>query len=172
MNYNHMFYFPDKCCKQECMYDAFFVGADKGRVPILKKMGEIFQENNLEVKLIVVGKNKEQDSRISFQEENYGYIHYLELLKNSRCIIDIVQEGQEGVTIRIIEALMYEKKIITTNKNLKKYEFYSEDNIFIWGERSCEELIKFVKTPYKKIDEQLKKMYSFEQWLKNFEVKI
>lgn len=173
MQYNHMFYFPQEKTEYSCCLDAFFVGADKGRVTALMEIAEVFKQYKLKSNLIIIGAlQKELTDIITFRKKNLGYLEYLELLKNCKCIIDIVQEGQEGVTIRVIEALMYEKKLITTNKNIYEYEFYCKDNIFVWGDRPSCELKDFIITPYKKIEGRIKEKYSFENWLKNFNKEI
>jgi hypothetical protein len=46
-------------------------------------------------------------------------------------VIDIVQRGQSGLTMRAIEALAAGKKIITNNKNIINEPFYNNKNIMI-----------------------------------------
>ena len=53
-----------------------------------------------------------------------------QLFLNSRCILDSPQAGQLGLTIRVLEALGAKKKLITTNKDIKNYDFYKEENIY------------------------------------------
>ena len=53
---------------------------------------------------------------------------------SSFCIVDIPLSKQSGLTIRTIDAIYNKKKLITTNKAIKKYNFYSENNIFVVDE--------------------------------------
>lgn len=50
---------------------------------------------------------------------------------NSRCILDINQENADGYTSRFLEAVMFNKRLLTDNKSIASSEFYSEDNIQI-----------------------------------------
>ena len=67
-----------------------------------------------------------------------------------------------------MEALFYEKKLITNNKNIINYDFYCKENIFILEKDDIEELPQFLKTPYKKIDNEIVNKYEFENWLEGF----
>lgn len=50
----------------------------------------------------------------------------VEIMKSSRIIIDIHHPKQKGLTMRTIECLGLNKKIITTNDNIKTYDFYDQ----------------------------------------------
>ena len=54
-----------------------------------------------------------------------GMIHY------SRAVIDCPLPGQTGLTMRTFEVLAKGRKLITTNENIKQYDFYSPHNIFV-----------------------------------------
>ena len=45
-------------------------------------------------------------------------------------------KNQVGLTIRTFEALHLKKKLITSNKNIMKYEFYTPNNIYVIDENS------------------------------------
>lgn len=88
-----------------------------------------------------------------------------ELIVNSGCILDSPQEGQMGLTIRVVEALGAKKKIITTNKDVVNYDFYKEENIYIYdGEINFES--KFFSSSYKELDIQVYEKYALRNWLK------
>ena len=56
------------------------------------------------------------------------------MILSSDIILDTNHLYQDGLTARFMWALGAEKKIITTNKSVRNYSFYSEDQIYIWGE--------------------------------------
>ena len=65
---------------------------------------------------------------------NYKKLSYNETIKfynSCRAVLDVPLNKQNGLTIRTFEVLGLEKKIITTNLNIKDYEFYTPENIFI-----------------------------------------
>ncbi|GAP72131.1 hypothetical protein SAMD00024442_25_18 [Candidatus Symbiothrix dinenymphae] len=53
------------------------------------------------------------------------------ILEKSLCILDTDRASQSGLTPRLIWALAANKKIITTNKDIINYPFYSPDRILI-----------------------------------------
>lgn len=55
----------------------------------------------------------------------------LQIMSESKCILDTDRPTQTGTTPRVIWALAMGKKIISTNTNLKKMPFYSPNQILI-----------------------------------------
>ena len=76
------------------------------------------------------------------------------MLSQSNCILDYNQEGQVGLTLRPMEALFLEKKLITNNKDIKNYDFYNPSNIFILGENNIEDIKEFINKPYEKVEQK------------------
>lgn len=86
---------------------------------------------------------------------------------NSRCVLDSAQEGQLGLTIRVLEALGAKKKIITTNADVINYDFYRPENIYVYNEKKGFDLDSvFFNSEYQEIDSRIYKKYSLENWLK------
>ena len=59
------------------------------------------------------------------QEETF------DVFGSSKAVIDCPIDGQKGLTMRTFEVLGNDIKLITTNDNIKKYNFYSSNNIFV-----------------------------------------
>ena len=76
--------------------------------------------------------NLKTDFRIVHNRKEFvPYEEYLEMIKRSKTITDIVGERQRGLTLRALESIYYSKKLITNNKDIKKYDFYNKNNIFV-----------------------------------------
>ena len=84
-------------------------------------------------------------------------------------MLEILKEGQTGATLRLMEALFFKKKIITTNKSVKDEPFYSPQNVFIVGERSISELETFIKSDYDASVDKYIDIYDVSSWMNNFE---
>lgn len=85
--------------------------------------------------------------------------------QKSKCILDSPQEGQQGLTIRVLEALGAKKKIITTNADIVNYDFYCPENIYVYqGEFDFN--APFFKEPFKEIDQDIYQKYALRNWLK------
>lgn len=107
------------------------------------------------------------------KQAKYGEFHFVPLsfeeydsiYKESRCILDSPQSGQTGLTIRAIEALGANKKLITTNPDIKNYDFYKPENIYVY-EGKFDYSSPFFHCPYKPVEKEIYIKYSLRSWLK------
>lgn len=149
--------------------DIFFAGRDKGRLPILINLNKWFQEQGIQYKFwILPDKNKQYTvEQRSFLLKG-KHIPYQQIVRQdlkSRAILDIVQEGQQGLTWRPIEALLYKRKLITNFSRIKEYDFYDPANVFILGEDSLGNLKSFLDSAYKETTIDPMAQYTFTGWL-------
>lgn len=168
LKYNTQFYQKNFDIDHNSEYDCdfIFVGQDKGRLNTLKKLQDKFHSLGFVLKLYVI--NSKLDSECFMP-----YLHYEDIIKlYSKCkgIVDIQQYGQSGLSLRPLEALFYEKKLITNNKLIMKYDFYKRSNIFILGMDNIETLNDFIQIPYSHIDMDVVHYYDIINWLDRFEV--
>lgn len=143
-----------KCDKQ---YELFFVGYDKGRGKKIEELKRYLDHCGLEYYL-----------KIMDSGERMEYEDYLKILNDSGAILEVVQEGQSGVSMRTMESLFYEKKLVTTNRSIKEYEFYNPNNIFILGEDPIEGLWQFLKGEYEQVPREIVEQYDLKQWISRF----
>ena len=110
--------------------------------------------------------SKEQDGKLYGNGMEYSEL--LQIINESKCIVELVKEGQEGLTLRSMESIFYQKKLITNNVKIKEEPFYCENNIMIWNNQDPNQIREFLESDYKKIDERIVMQYSFIGWLENF----
>lgn len=89
----------------------------------------------------------------------------LAILKNSNTVFDMQHNMQSGLTMRTIETLGANRKLITTNKSIKKYDFYNENNIFVMDKHNLSEIEEFIKKDYNPINEDIYKKYRLCSWV-------
>ena len=99
-----------------------------------------------------------------FRFEKVSKAALLELIRESRCILDSPQFGQTGLTIRSIECLGAKRKLITTNPEIREYDFYNEKNVFIYTDAPDLDSAFFTE-PYEEIDAAVYRKYSLNAWL-------
>ena len=58
-----------------------------------------------------------------------------------------------------------DKKLITTNPTIVHYDFYHPDNMFYWSGSNLDELKDFLTRPFVPIAPELKRKYSFSNWI-------
>ncbi|OEE51101.1 hypothetical protein [Vibrio splendidus] len=117
------------------VYDLYFLGLDKGRKVIVESISNVY--DNGKNKIIIVNQAigiKDKIKKYLFKDSKFSGISYQEHINNvlmCKVVIDINQVGQNGITMRPIEALLAEKKLVTNNKKILEYDFYHPNNILI-----------------------------------------
>jgi len=86
-------------------------------------------------------------------------------LHNSQVLLDINRIGQKGLTFRVFESLGLEKKLITTNGDIKNYDFYNPNNILIIDEKKTNIPFDFFTKKYNPVSEDILKKYTIETWI-------
>ena len=96
------------------------------------------------------------------------YDSVLEVMTASKAIIDLPHPNQTGLTIRSIEALGLKKKLITTNVDIKKYDFYHPSNILIINPNNPAISKEFLSLEYISLDSNIYDKYTVSAWLRSF----
>lgn len=91
----------------------------------------------------------------------------LEYINESKIIFDIPHSKQSGLTMRTIESFGAKKKLITTNKDIKRYDFYDENNIFVIEDNDLMQIEDFIRKDYKPLSKLIYKKYSISSWVSN-----
>lgn len=90
----------------------------------------------------------------------------LSLIARSNILIDVHHPQQTGLTMRTIESLGAQKKIITTNPDVRNYDFFKSENILIVDRNKLTVSKDFLKEPYKPVERAIYDRYSLREWLK------
>lgn len=108
--------------------DVCFISSnnDKNRLKTIKKIYE-YNKNKFNFFIYIYSK-----TRINFFDYDIplDFEKYCEIVAKSKAIVEIPVTGQTGPTTRCLDSVFSKTKVITTNKNIKKYPFYIEDNYF------------------------------------------
>ncbi len=133
-NYN-LLYFNTPYSKlmfisQNSKYNGvYFCGSEKGRASFLDKIAIQLDKLNILYKFDVYSKTK-TEKKYNFKLKFDDYKTYSEILKDTleySCILDIVQSGRNedtGLSLRVYEATVYNKILITNNINIFNYNLY------------------------------------------------
>ncbi len=135
-------------------HDLSFIGRNKGRDIIL---------NNLKDKAESLGLSFLIDLKDGSKSSNISYDDYLKESLLAKCIVEILQTGQSGMTLRPIEALFYNRKLLTNNQGVIDEEFYHPNNILVVQDidtLSAVNLKYFIDQPMVEINDNIKEKYS------------
>jgi hypothetical protein len=148
--------------------DVFFIGSDKGRYKKLMEIKNLLETLSLSVKMIIT-ELVESDNCNKISSTPMEYRDVLLEIIMSRCILDVPLDGQEGITQREMEALYFNKKLITTNRNVKNRDYYNPNNIYIIdSSNSHDDMSNFFNLPNVSVEKDVKNSYSVESWLQRF----
>lgn len=152
--------------------DFFFIGKDKKRAKVLMNLLNNLKNEKLSYYFhILTDKHSNIDPIHAdcFYQVGLDYATVLKHVNASRCIAEILQSGQSGMTIRTLEALFFKKKLITNNHEIVKELFYHPNNIYIIGkDENRITLTEFINSPFINIPEEVLRPYQIEYWIKQF----
>ncbi len=105
--------------KKKKTSDILFVGTDKGRAKIINDVFKNAVKAGLTCEFYVKGIEADSERIDGIQYDfDFSYIEVLEKVNTTKCILEIVQEGQNGVTFRTFEAICYNKYLLTNNQHI------------------------------------------------------
>lgn len=147
-------------------YDFCFIGLDKGRLKLLKILQRYSDIHNLRCYFHVCPNHNFFRIINRVYKKPIPYEDYLRIILNSKCVVDFVQKGQSGTTMRTMECIFLKKKLISNNLFLKQMDFYHSENIYIVENGSFEGVAEFLKTEMVSIDTEILSRYYYDSWRK------
>ena len=151
--------------------DVYFVGADKGRLAELRAIEARLQRAGLSTHFHVVGdrgKRYDADERRWLRSEQLSYRENLDRVRRSRAVLEILQTCQSGATLRYVEALFLDRKLITNNRAIREAPGYDPSRFFILGEDDLAGLRAFVETPARPVCPRVLARHAIGTWLRQF----
>ena len=83
-------------------------------------------------------------------------------------ILDVAAAQDSGLSLRVMESMFFHKKLITTNPVVARYDFFDENNIYIWG-HSDKSLEEFLALPYRPVSASVARYYLISAWAARLE---
>jgi hypothetical protein len=152
--------------KNDIKFQVFNISSKDRRFSIIAKIASLLKEKNINYKIIVFDKkSKNQISNVKYISKQIPLTEINEYLHSSRVLLDINRSGQKGLTFRVFESIGLEKKLITTNADIKNYDFYNPNNILIIDEKEPNIPLDFFDNDYEKVPEEVLKNYTLDGWI-------
>lgn len=167
LQYNTTFYFDNlvnnKLQNNE-KNNILFVGRDKGRLNSLLSWKKQLDYQGISSQFYIIGDKNSKDYKY---QKPLQYNKIIELINRSNVIIDYYVDEYAGLSLRTMEALFLNKKLITNNKIISSYDFYNENNIYIVN-KDLDDIKKFLQKEMVVIDNKIKEQYLFSNWINKF----
>lgn len=177
-----LFYIPiyEKIKTQKIIYDICFIGSghsDRYKLisEIKKRSTELglsfysfffLQSKNIFLFRKLFDKRMQNAKIDDFSFISLSQEETLDIISQSKVVVDIEHPGQVGLTMRTLEMLGCQKKLITTNKSVKNYDFYNENNILVVDRNNIKFNKTFFELPYQKLSKDIYEKYSLKSWIK------
>ncbi len=165
---NYIYFDIEKNPTYNTEHTVFNISSLDKRSKTMPNFASYFKQKNIDYKLIAFSKerNKElEDLNIELTTNTYSLDNVLELVKKSDILLDLQRPNQKGLSFRILEGIGLNKKIITTNTDVKNYDFYNQNNIAVVDSKNIQIPDSFFETPYKKLDPETVLKYHISSWV-------
>ena len=129
-------------------YDVVYVGRDKGRAEQMFEIEKQLQSLGLKTYFHICPDRRYLRWKKTYYKKLLPYAEYLQLIGNTKAILNIVQEGAWSITMREVEALYHSVKCITNNPLVKERQHYHPSRYFILGEDRLDTLPDFLERPF------------------------
>jgi hypothetical protein len=161
--------------KYDLKYDVCYVGADKTNVRLknLLDIKEVLRKNKVQ-NFFHIFRVLKKYNKYELQETTNMFLKYEDIQRiilESKCILELQMEGQSGCTLRTLESMFLNRKLITND--IVNYDFYNPNNIFVIENADdfkdrFNDILKFMRSPYQKLPDMVKNNYKFCKWLERF----
>ncbi|WP_269920187.1 CgeB family protein [Caldifermentibacillus hisashii] len=152
--------------------DAFFVGVAKDRLNFLLKVFDKLNSKGYDANFYIAKvKKRDQVYRKGIVYNKWlDYKEVLGRINKAKCIVEIMDGNNSGVTLRTLEAVCYNKKLLTNNKKLQYMPIYNEKYMQIFEDIN-EINLDFINDS-SPVDYSYKNNYSPKNFIKTLEKDI
>jgi hypothetical protein len=114
--------------------DVTFVGSAKGRLRDILAIYEILDEAGLHCDFHITGvpENQQKYADKILYNKQLSFYEVLQHVIASRCILEVLQQGESSPTTRVSEAIAYGKKLLSNCLELETKPYYNPKHISIF----------------------------------------
>lgn len=171
IGYAPQFYFSSDLKQVHAVGNSvYYVGYDKNRYEVLHKIACYLDGQSIgyHFELMKNPANSYMESNwIFLQDDVLDYKLVLQGIAETSAILEINRNDQTGLTVRTLEAITYGKKLITNNKEIISYDFYNQNDFYVFDEDHLEGLAEFMNDLYVPVPETVLKTYTYDEWLRH-----
>ena len=180
--YRPLFFVPELIEKTAENIDVLYMcSLHSKRIEVLNKLKKLCSEKRLKLyrwvysKKLVYYKRKYLNKRSGYISANDSDISSkvmdvrvtYSFYNRSKIIVDYTHPGQDGFTMRTIEALGCGKKLVTNNNNVLEADFYNPNNIYVYSAENLEIPDAFINAEYCAIDKTVYNKYDIDEWIRS-----
>lgn len=151
----------------EIYTDVFFIGSEKGRIKEINRIYDICSGLGLKCDFNVAGYQGNDHRDGIHYIARIPYEDMLNRVSHSKAVINLMQPGARGVTIRDLEASNLGIYMITDNKDIHLRTLYNEQQIIMLDDSDLKMKLSKIKTAYNRFNRPLKEYSNntFYKWI-------
>lgn len=154
-------------------HDLVYLGRAKGRVDEIVSTYNQLQGLRRDYYIFDAKNAGTQIAEGLFLQGDFlSYTDYLKRVMASRAVLEVMQQGQDSLTLRVMESLYFRKKLITNYQNIVHENFYRPANILVYqstAELTRQKVEAFLDQPHETLDPALIHQFDFANWIQRFE---
>lgn len=152
-------------CRGKNRGDCIWLGQNKGRALAFERLEAALQKIGVatDIRLVDGGGKFLPSPRMT-------YFEYCKWVVNSGCLLDINQATQSASTLRVMEAIFFQKKLVTGNRTLAGRPFYNPANILIVDPLNpdADELRAFFDAEFVPYPPEVQRHFDYPAWVGRF----
>ena len=125
------FKLPDVDNEVDLESDIFYIGKEKGRLnqllSVYEKAASLGLKCNFYITEVPEEKQKYADDIVYNHPIDYNEVLYH--VQRSRCVLELLQDGCNYISIKTVEALHYHKKLLTNNASIINSNIYNKQYV-------------------------------------------
>ncbi|MBR2779896.1 MAG: capsular biosynthesis protein CpsH [Eubacteriaceae bacterium] len=177
-------FFGDQFRKEQTVssdykYDISFLGTiHSDRYAVIKQVKQIAKERGLKCYWFMYLQSKfiyyfykltkkefKEVNESTFSFEKMSAEDIAKVVDESRIILDIQHPKQTGLTMRTIEMIGMNKKLITTNESIRRYDCFNENNVAVIDRKKVTFSDEFFRSSYIPLPDEVYEKYSLRSWI-------
>lgn len=156
----------DKLRSDSHKHQIFNISAYDHRWNKLNRLAEYLHQHKIDFKFIIFSKKRKSFKLFSVTTAKLPISEIEDYIRDCKIMVDIQRKDQKGLSFRPFEALGNHKKLITNNPEIKKYDFYNENNILVINPEDIHIPKEFLASNYQEVPADIYKKYTVETWVK------
>ena len=132
-------------------YDVTFIGNDKGRYSLIKEIYKEVSERGYNCFFYVISQIAHLDDIDDklLHKEMMSFSDLIDIEKRSKCVLDItsVKNNKQGLSLRILEGIYSNSKIITNNAYSQEIDIVKDNSLYFRSISDFSNIDSLLDTP-------------------------
>jgi hypothetical protein len=93
------------------------------------------------------------------------YERLISINRRSRCVLDLPHPEQSGLTMRAVESLGFGRRLVTTSKDIVKYDFFGPESVALIDAERPRVDPTFLEARTAPVADAIRRRYSLDAWI-------